>query len=81
MAVSGSGGWKSSIGVIVRHGRLITVGLPQNKPREVVSMDLYAAADKVLTDPNQIVQVYFYQDFIGRLRELVEWALDADEAL
>ena len=56
MAISGSGGWVPSFGVkIAPDGSLQTTGYAQNKPKEIVEMDMTEAIEKI--GPGVILQV------------------------
>jgi len=55
MAVSGAGGWVPSCGIAYRYGRIVSVGLTQNKPRECVEGDIATAVRRVRA--GEIVQV------------------------
>lgn len=55
MAVSGAGGWIPSCGIAYRYGRIVSVGLTQNKPRECVESDMAAAVRRVRA--GEVVQV------------------------
>ena len=60
MAIGGGG--VHSRGVKFEDGHLVWIGIPCNKPREIVYRDLNHAADFLVANPGKTIQV----EFLGR---------------
>lgn len=78
MAISGSGGWIPSKGVMLKDGHLVWQGLCQNKPKSIVEQDLEVAAERLIREPKKIIQVHFVGLNSATLDKIVWEKLNGD---